>query len=413
MGRGLNTASILILDDDPVSLSLLEKYIANQGYQVTTYTDPEAALTALTEPVWDLVLLDWLLPGMTGIQVLHRLRQTYPPGVLPVMMVTTREDSRDVIAALQAGANDYIVKPFDLPVVVARIQAQLATVRSVRLPVTDLLGGRYQVQQVLGQGGFSRTYLARDWHRPGAPLCVVKKLLSVATDEPEKLLRARRLFYREAQALELLGHHKNIPRMLAYFEQEGEFYLVEEFIEGISLQEQLATGQPWAPKEVLRFLKHLLKTLKFIHRHLVIHRDIKPDNIIYSPLRNDYVLIDFGAVRQILPQADVTAPTIAIGTRGYAPLEQLLGYPEFSSDLYALGMVCLQALTGLPPTELPRDQTTGELDCRPWLTPQTSHLLAILTGMTRYYPQDRYPSAVAVLRDVQKLESDSNPGNGE
>jgi DNA-binding response OmpR family regulator len=127
------------------------------------------------------------------------------------MMVTTREDSRDVIAALQAGANDYIVKPFDLPVVVARIQAQLATVRSVRLPVTDLLGGRYQVQQVLGQGGFSRTYLARDWHRPGAPLCVVKKLLSVATDEPEKLLRARRLFYREAQAWELLGHHKIFP----------------------------------------------------------------------------------------------------------------------------------------------------------------------------------------------------------
>jgi len=404
MPVGATNTSILIVDDDPITLNLLQKYLSGQGYHVRTCTDPETALTVLGEQVWDMVLLDWLLPSMTGLQLLQRLRQTYPPGVLPVMMITAREDTGDMVTALQAGANDYITKPLNLPVVVARIQAQLATVRSLVPRTADLLGGRYQLQEVLGEGGFGRTYLAQDWHRPGAPLCVVKKLLSIPAHEPEKLLRARHLFQREAQALETLGHHKHIPRLLAYFEQDGEFYLVEEFIPGPSLKEQFANGQPWRPQEVFSLLKHLLKTLKFIHRHLVIHRDIKPDNIIFSPVRKDYILIDFGAVREVLPQADPLVATLSIGTRGYAPLEQLMGYPEFSSDLYALGMVALQALTGLPPTELPWDHNTGELDCSTWLTPQTTHLLSILTGMTRYYPQDRYPSAAAVLKDLQKLE---------
>ncbi|MEN9234368.1 MAG: response regulator [Gloeomargarita sp. DG02_1_bins_92] len=405
MGNNATSTSIVIIDDDPITLSLLAKYLTYYGYDVTTFAEPESALHALQDRPCNLVLLDWLLPQMTGLQLLHKLRQIYPPGVLPVIMITAREDSEDVVTALQAGANDYIAKPLNLPVVVARIQAQLATVRSISVPAdASLLGGRYQVQRPLGEGGFGRTYLAQDLHRPGAPLCVVKKLLSVAADDSEKLLRMRHLFHREAQALETLGHYKYIPRLLAYFEQNGQFYLVQEYIEGQSLKEEFAAGKEWSLAEIVGFLKNLLKTLKFIHKHQVIHRDIKPDNIIYSPNRGDYILIDFGAVRENLPEVDPSTASISIGTRGYAPLEQLMGYPEFNSDLYALGMVTLQALTGLPPTELPWKQDTGELDLTPWCNPKTSHLLKIIEGMTRYYTQDRYPTAAAVLKDLHKLE---------
>lgn len=404
MGTGATNTSILIVDDDPITLTLLGKYLTYQEYNVKMFAEPESALLALQEQTWDLVLLDWLLPGMTGLQLLHRLRQTYPPGVLPVIMITAREDSADMVTALRAGANDYITKPLNLPVVLARIQAQLATVRTVTAATPDLLGGRYQVQRPLAQGGFGCTYLAQDLHRPGTPWCVVKKLLSVAAGEPEKLQRVRHLFHREAQALETLGHYKYIPRLLAYFEQSGEFYLVEEYIEGESLKALFAAGKIWSYPDLFGFLKNLLKTLKFIHRHQVIHRDIKPDNIIFDQPSGHYILIDFGAVQETLPGADLHTSPLSIGTRGYAPLEQLLGYPEFNSDLYALGMVSMQALTGLPPTELPWDHSTGELDMTPWRTPQTTPLLDLIQGMTRYYPQDRYASAAAVLKDLGKLE---------
>ncbi|MEN9275267.1 MAG: response regulator [Gloeomargarita sp. GMQP_bins_5] len=242
------TAALLVVDDDPLTRKLLQKFLTQQGgYRVETVGDPATALGRLQAQAWDLVLLDWLLPGMTGLELLRRIRQSYPPGVLPVIMVTGRGSSNDVITALRAGANDYITKPLNLPVVAARVAAQLATVRSIRAQRSlnpSLLGGRYEILRPLGQGGFSRTYLAQDWHRPGQPLCVVKKLLSVPPGDPQKLERIRQLFHWEAQVLERLGHYKRIPRLLAYFEQEGNFYLVEEFIAGPTLRERFADGQP-------------------------------------------------------------------------------------------------------------------------------------------------------------------------
>lgn len=158
-----------------------------------------------------------------------------------------------------------------------------------------LLDQRYQVFQVLGQGGFGHTYLAQDTHRPGNPTCVVKHL-KPATSEPDFLQTARRLFNGEAETLEKLGTHDQIPRLLAYFEDNQEFYLVQDFIEGHPLSVELQPGQRWQEDQVIQLLHEVLSILEFVHSNHVIHRDIKPDNLIRRAIDNKLVLVDFGAL---------------------------------------------------------------------------------------------------------------------
>lgn len=141
------------------------------------------------------------------------------------------------------------------------------------------LGGRYKVLKHLGSGGYSQTYLAEDQHLPGHPLCVVKQLQPQAQDA-FNLETARRLFTKEAQVLYQLGNHERIPRLFAHLEEHQEFYLVQEFIAGADLSQEFADGTPWAEEQVVAFLKEILQILAFVHQQGVIHRDIKPRNIM-------------------------------------------------------------------------------------------------------------------------------------
>lgn len=267
-----------------------------------------------------------------------------------------------------------------------------------------LLVGRYQLVEILGSGGFGETYIAADLQRPGHPLCVVKQLRPVTNDL--KLLNlAKRLFQREAETLERLGRHDQIPQLLAYFEEGQEFYLVQEFIDGHPLRQELLPGQPLSESKTVEILYELLKILEFIHSCRVIHRDIKPSNIIRRRADQAIVLIDFGAVKEIQTQlADdqTQAQTIGIGTRGYMPSEQYAGNPRFNSDIYAVGVVCIQALTGLPPDRLPEDPKTGEFIWQDKASPSIE-LEAILTTMTRYSFGDRYQSVSEVFEDLSVL----------
>ncbi len=265
----------------------------------------------------------------------------------------------------------------------------------------SLLSGRYKIQKVLGSGGFSRTYLAQDTQRPGNPLCVVKHLRPGRTDE-HFMQVARRLFNTEAEILEKLGRHDQIPLLLAYVEENQEFYLVQEFIEGQSLSQELK--QKYTEAQALQLLREILEVLSFVHSHYVIHRDIKPDNIIRRASDRKLVLIDFGAVKQIQPQevAKTQGSTVVIGTMGYAPPEQLSGQPTLSSDVYAVGMIALQALTGIKPRDLPRDSRTGEVDWQRCVT-VSEGLAAVLNKMVKFNFSDRYPSAKEALQDVRRL----------
>jgi len=268
---------------------------------------------------------------------------------------------------------------------------------------SKFLGGRYQTTKVLGAGGFGLTRLAEDTQRPGNPLCVIKQLRPARRDE--KFLKiARRLFQTEAEILERLGNHDQIPHLLAYFEEKKEFYLVQEFIEGHALDDELPTDKRLPEGYVVDLLIGILEVLAFIHDHCVIHRDIKPTNIIRRQQDSQIVLIDFGAVKEIQPQAteEQEGLTIAIGTRGYTPAEQLAGQPRFCSDIYAVGMIGIQALTGIQPHQLLQDGVTGEISWR-HLVSIREEFAMILEKMVRYHFVERYESASAVLKDLRRL----------
>lgn len=296
-----------------------------------------------------------------------------------------------------------------------------------------VLDGRYKLIKQIGVGGFGHTFVARDMRRPGSPPCVVKQL-KPASDDPTFIREARRLFNTEAETLEKLGKHDQIPQLLAYFEEDKQFFLVQELIEGKSLYRQLKPSLPeisdldnktqerifqelehidepprdkqLSELEVLKILQDVLDVLEFVHSEGVIHRDIKPDNLICRKQDQKMVLIDFGAVRamqdensQITTENGESRFTVSIGTPGYMPSEQCAGRPTYSSDIYALGMVAIKALTGYAPTDLPSDPNTGEIIWRD-KAKVSNGLAMVLTRMIRYHYTQRYQSVREVKQGI-------------
>jgi CHASE2 domain-containing sensor protein len=277
-----------------------------------------------------------------------------------------------------------------------------------------LLNNRYRITERLGSGGFSNTYLALDTKRPGNPQCVVKQLRPPRQDT-EYLNVVRRLFDAEAEILEILGKHSQIPQLLAFFEEKRQFSLVQEFVAGHAMDKELTSGVRLKQTKVVEILKEVLQVLAFIHSYGVIHRDIKPSNLIRRESDGRIVLIDFGAVKQIHPQ-QVENHTISIGTPSYAPSEQMSGLPKLNSDIYALGIMGIQALTGVDPRVFRRDTNTGEIIIQTepdgntdvwhsWrdLAEVTNELVVILNKMAHFDFTQRYQSAAEVLKVLESI----------
>lgn len=267
-----------------------------------------------------------------------------------------------------------------------------------------LFRDRYQVLKVLGRGGFGVTYLAYDAMLPGSPACVIKQLCP-KTQNPMSLERAKVRFRREARALANLGSHSQIPQLLDYFTLDGEFYLVQEYIEGETLARMVRRQGRYTEAQVKFFLKQVLPVIDFIHRNRIIHRDIKPPNIIRSSDGGRLVLIDFGAVREFLSDGQETSSfqvnaTQFVGTPGFAPPEQLALRPCYSSDIYALGMTCLYLLTGRVPIEFESDPATGDLRWQHTVT-LSDHFAMVLQKMLKPSPTERYPSVDALIRAME------------
>ncbi|MEM7595032.1 MAG: serine/threonine-protein kinase [Cyanobacteria bacterium P01_A01_bin.83] len=265
----------------------------------------------------------------------------------------------------------------------------------------NILGSRYKVLKDIAKGGFGKTYLAEDTQLPGKDLCVVKEL-APTIEKPDVLPIARRLFKAEAVALHNLGHHQQIPELLAYFEEAEKFYLVQQYIAGQTLETELNSEHVWSEARIIELLIDVLQILDFIHSQGVIHRDLKPANLIRRQCDRKLVLVDFGTVKNMLQgQANLGQLTIPVGTKGYMPTEQARGKPQATSDLYALGIIAIQALTRIEPLSLEEDNQ-GELQ---WshLIQVSPQLAQILTTMTRYNFTDRYQSAAEALQALDAL----------
>ena len=267
-----------------------------------------------------------------------------------------------------------------------------------------LLDRRYRIVRELAEGGFSQTYLAEDTRLPKNPQCVVKHL-NPTIDDPVFTKKALELFKAEAETLQELGKHDLIPQLYAYFQENKEFYLVQEFIAGHPLSTEMSPGSQMAEARVAQIVKEVLEILQFVHKYNVIHRDIKPSNLIRRHSDGKLVLIDFGTVKQV--QMEVASAhnkarvTLPIGTPGYMSYEQERGQSVSNSDIYSLGMVALQALTGKHPSQFPRDRDY-EINWRNYAK-VTREFAAVLDRMSRCNPLDRYQTVDEVLRDLAKL----------
>ncbi|MDZ8235823.1 MAG: serine/threonine-protein kinase [Nostoc sp. ChiQUE01a] len=270
-----------------------------------------------------------------------------------------------------------------------------------------LLRNRYRIIGVLGRGGFARTYVAEDIDKLNEQ-CVVKQLVlsqfygSQGTDAHKK---ATELFEREAKRLKELGEHLQIPNLYAYF-KEGEYlYLVQQFIEGQNLLQELKQQGVFDELKIRYFLHDLLSVLVAVHEQDIIHRDLKPENIIRRQNDNKLMLIDFGVSKQRRETTNTALGTI-IGSLGYAPIEQMqLGKVFPSSDMYSLGITCFHLLTNISPSSLWMKQGySWTSSWRQYLKQPISHQLElIIDKLIKENHEQRYQSAQAVLQDLNKL----------
>ncbi|BAY65139.1 serine/threonine protein kinase [Calothrix brevissima NIES-22] len=268
-----------------------------------------------------------------------------------------------------------------------------------------LLNNRYQVLRVLGSGGFGETFLAEDTQMPSNRRCVIKQLKPIANN-PQVYQLIQQRFQQEAAILEELGDRSNqIPKLYAYFIDNGQFYLVQEYIEGQTLTQKIQQQGVLSEIAVKGILIDILPILEFIHSKHIVHRDIKPDNIILRFADGKPVLIDFGAVKvsmgTIMTASGNSTPSIVIGTPGFMPMEQSVGRPVFSSDIYSLGLTAIYLLTGKIPSEFPTNPATGDILWRNFAFNISPDFAAVLDKAVQQSPRDRYLTARDMLIALQ------------
>jgi serine/threonine-protein kinase len=260
-----------------------------------------------------------------------------------------------------------------------------------------LLNNRYRLIKTLGRGGFGETVLAEDTHMPSGRKCVIKQLKPII-EQPKIPLWMKERFQREAAILEELGEgHSQIPRLYAYFSEADKFYLVQEWIEGVTLAQKWEQQGNLSSKEVKQILIDILPVLDYVHSRRIVHRDIKPENIILRSSDRLPVLIDFGAVKEamttVVNPTTSSALSASIGTPGYMPSEQAAGRPIYSSDLYSLGLTAIFLLTGKSPQELDTDPRTGEIIWQKYTGDLEAEMILTLEQAVRFHPRDRFSSA--------------------
>lgn len=260
-----------------------------------------------------------------------------------------------------------------------------------------ILRHRYQIVKQLSKGSFGTTYIAYDLDKPSKSLCVVKQFTPSKSNEGT-FSKARRLFDLEAKTLQQLGNYSEIPSLFAFFEENDDLFLVQEYIEGNILREELE--ESWQEKKVVELLKDILIPLSYVHENIIVHRDIKPENLIRRAIDGKIVIIDFGAVKQVLEEKKKQRKGTIIGTKAYMSPEQFQGKILFSCDVYAVGIIAIEALMGRKVAE--------EIYPKQWLA-QTNlisdELKQILSRMIATNYEDRYVDGKEALKAIEQWQN--------
>ena len=263
---------------------------------------------------------------------------------------------------------------------------------------------RYHILKTLGEGGYSQTFLATDTNLSSTKRCVIKQLKSITHLQKQQWMK--RQFKNEADILERLGAENNqIPQLYAYFSEGNTFYLIQEWIEGITLTQKQQIQGVLSEREIRKILVSLLSVLDYIHSQNIIHQDIKPDNIILRAIDELPVLIDFGAAIEATTTKDNNQNNdivmMGTGTPGYMSSEQITGHPVFASDLYSLGLTAIYLLTGKTPQDFDTNWDTGEIMWHREARNISINLIMVIDKAIRSHVSDRFSSAREMLAALE------------
>ena len=363
---------ILVAEDDDANRALLQLYLEKRGFSVTAVTNGLEVLEALDRGTFDLVLLDWMMPVLSGIDALARLRASHPE--LPVIMLTAVGGTTDVVGALELGADDYVTKPYELPVLMARIEARLRRRERLSAPVTVAGGSdvgpglvideRYELIEQIGAGAFGVVYRAR--HKTLETEFAIKVLRTVAASGTELLTpidsrgrpQGKAISAEQAEEFRREGvracrvQHPNAVRVFDYGALPfGPSYLVMELLRGRTLDDELHEQRRLSVRRAVEVLVPVCQALVAAHDQHVIHRDIKPQNIfLHQTAAGEVVkVLDFGVAKLTDTGEAATRDAIA-GSPAYMAPERLRGRPyDGRSDVYAVGITLYELLTGEVP----------------------------------------------------------------
>ncbi|NCO75252.1 MAG: protein kinase [Cyanobacteria bacterium] len=285
---------------------------------------------------------------------------------------------------------------------------------NVNTPLSQetILENKYRIIQKLGKGGFSRTYLVENIQE-NRKHYLLKEFLPNHNNKTEFNQKSLELFYQEASILSKLNHPQ-IPKFLDWFQENNNFFIVQEYIKGDNYWQLLCKRKReqrlFSEAEIIQWFKDLLPLINYLHENKIIHRDISPDNIIYSTEINKPVLIDFGGVKQkmteIINHGYEEIKGTIIGKIGYSAPEQFKGQCYENSDIYALGVTGLVLLTGKEPELLFNSYSRKQS----WVQDLniSDQFKLIFEKILKEYPDERYASAMDVLNEINKIGTLNN-----
>jgi DNA-binding response OmpR family regulator len=420
--------TILVVDDHPDNRELFMRRLEREGFRVLGAESGREALARLAAGDVSLILLDVMMPEMSGLEVLQAVREAYSAAELPVIMVTAKTQSEDVVEALGLGANDYVTKPIDFPVALARIQAQLR----IRQPPPDdevsdprdlkpglVLDARYRLESRIGSGNFGTVYRAR--HLELDQAVAVKVLQTSAVTNPDAMAR----FRREGITASRVRHPNAVTVLDFGITPRGVAYLVMELLAGYPLEEEMKDARPLPVSRSLRIAAAVCQALAAAHRAGIVHRDIKPGNVFLHQAGGQEVpkVLDFGIAKiagAAVLQQKVTLDGWIVGTPVYMAPERFGSEGVTGqADVYSVGVMLYQMLSGHLPFDADSDPMAVAMkhkndappSLRAWRPDAPAPVEQAILAALAKRPEDR-PSALAMASRLIALAPPAAPAAG-